>query len=91
MIKNIVYEKQGTLSYFYKAQNQAQSVSFSFSFLSFFFFFFVVLGFELRAYTLNHSNSPLFVCVLGVFMIGCGKLFAQAGLKPRSSLSLPPK
>jgi hypothetical protein len=26
--------------------------------LPFFFFFFVVLGFELRAYTLNHSTSP---------------------------------
>jgi hypothetical protein len=26
---------------------------------SFFFFFFVVLGLELRAYTLNHSTSPL--------------------------------
>jgi hypothetical protein len=26
----------------------------------FFFFFFVVLGFELRAYTLSHSTSPFY-------------------------------
>jgi hypothetical protein len=29
-------------------------------FLSFFFFFIVILGFELRAYTLSHSTSPFF-------------------------------
>jgi hypothetical protein len=33
-----------------------------------FFFFFVVLGFELRAYPLSHSTSPVFV--LGFFEIG---------------------
>jgi hypothetical protein len=26
------------------------------------FFIFAVLGLELRAYTLSHSTSPLFVC-----------------------------
>jgi hypothetical protein len=29
------------------------------------FFFFVVLGFELRVFTLSHSTSPIFV--LGFF------------------------
>jgi hypothetical protein len=28
-----------------------------------FFFFLVVLGLELRTYTLSHSTSPLFLCV----------------------------
>jgi hypothetical protein len=32
-----------------------------FSFLFFSFFFSEVLGFELRAYTLSHSISPIFV------------------------------
>jgi hypothetical protein len=40
----------------------------------------VVLGFELRAYTLNHSTSPFFV--LGIFKIGSHGLFAWAGFKP---------
>jgi hypothetical protein len=31
------------------------------------FFFFVVLGLELKAYTLSHSTSPFFVDVLGIF------------------------
>jgi hypothetical protein len=30
-------------------------------FSSSFFFFFVVLGLELRAFTLSHSTSPIFV------------------------------
>jgi hypothetical protein len=37
------------------------------------FFFFVVLGFELRAYTLSHSTSPTFV--MGFFEIGSHELF----------------
>jgi hypothetical protein len=32
-----------------------------FNLFFFFFFFFVVLGLELRAYTLSHSTSPIFV------------------------------
>jgi hypothetical protein len=43
--------------------------------------FFLVLGFELRAYTLSHSTSPFF----GFSEIGSHKLFAWAGFKPRSS------
>jgi ABC-type uncharacterized transport system permease subunit len=31
------------------------------SLLILFFFFLAVLGFELRAFTLNHSTSPIFV------------------------------
>jgi hypothetical protein len=46
-------------------------------------FFFKELGFELRAYTLNHSTSPFFV--IGFFEIGSHKLFAQDGFKPQSS------
>jgi hypothetical protein len=42
--------------------------------------FFVVLGFELRAYTLSHSTSLIFV--VGIFEIGSHKLFAQAGFEP---------
>jgi hypothetical protein len=42
--------------------------------------FFAVLGFELRAYTLNHCTSPFFV--MGVFEIGSQALFAQAGFEP---------
>jgi uncharacterized membrane protein SirB2 len=55
----------------------------------FLFIYFVILGFELRAYTLSHSTSPLCfcfvcvcVCVMGFFKIGSHKLFAQAGFKP---------
>jgi hypothetical protein len=40
----------------------------------FFPFFFAVVGFELSAYTLSHSTSP--VLVKGVFEIGFPKLFA---------------
>jgi hypothetical protein len=47
--------------------------------LSFFFFFFVVLGPELRAYTLSHSTKPFFV--VGFFEIGSQELFAWAGFK----------
>jgi hypothetical protein len=45
----------------------------------FFFFIFAVLAFELRAYTLSHSTSPIFV--MGFFKIGSCELFAQAGFK----------
>jgi hypothetical protein len=40
---------------------------------------FVVLGFELRAYTLSHSTSLLFV--MGVFQIGSHELFAWVGFE----------
>jgi hypothetical protein len=58
------------------------------SFLMFFFFFFAVLGLELRAFTLSHSTSPIFV--KGFSREGFAELFAQAGFEPRSSWSLPP-
>jgi hypothetical protein len=48
-----------------------------------FLFFFVVLGLELRAYTLSHSTSPFFV--MGVFRDSFCEPFAQAGFKPQSS------
>jgi hypothetical protein len=48
----------------------------------------VVPGFELRAYTLSYSTSPIFV--MGFFEIGSRELFAQAGFEPPSSFSLPP-
>jgi hypothetical protein len=51
-----------------------------FAFLFYLFTYFVVLGFELRAYTLSHSTSPFFV--MGFFEIGSCKLFAWAGLEP---------
>jgi hypothetical protein len=38
------------------------------------FFFFVVLGLELRAYTLSHCISPFFE--VGFFEIGSWELFA---------------
>jgi hypothetical protein len=38
----------------------------------------VVLGFELRAYTLSHSTSPTFV--KGFFKIEYFELFTQAAL-----------
>jgi hypothetical protein len=61
--------------------------------LSLFFFFFVVLGFELRAYTLSHYTSTRipFLCVMGFFEIVTLELFAQAGFPPQSSWSLPPE
>jgi hypothetical protein len=43
------------------------------------FFFVAVLGFELRAYTLSYSTSPIFVKVF--FKIGSHKLFARAGFE----------
>jgi hypothetical protein len=49
----------------------------------------VVLGLELRAYTLSHSTSPFFHD--GVFKIGSHELFAWAGLKLRPSWPLPPE
>jgi hypothetical protein len=55
----------------------------------FFFFFVAVLGFELRAYSLSHSTSHIFV--MGVFRDKVSTLFAQAGFKPWSSCSLPPE
>jgi hypothetical protein len=53
------------------------------------FLFFVVLGFELRVYTLRHSTSA-FLCWV-FFEIEPRELFAWAGLKPRSSTSLHPE
>jgi hypothetical protein len=44
------------------------------------FFFLEVLGFELRAYTLIHSISLIFV--MDSFEIGSHELFAQAGFEP---------
>jgi hypothetical protein len=44
-----------------------------------FFFFFIVLGLELRAYTLSHSTSPFLVMI--VFEIGAYELFALAGFE----------
>jgi hypothetical protein len=41
------------------------------------FFFFSVLGLELKAFTLSHSTSPIFV--MGFFKIGSHELFALAG------------
>jgi hypothetical protein len=46
-------------------------------------FLFVVLGFELRAFILSHSTSPIFV--KGFFEIGSLELFAQAGFELQSS------
>jgi hypothetical protein len=46
-----------------------------------FFFFFVVLGFELKAYTLNHSTSPPFF-LIDFLEIVSHKLFAQAVFEP---------
>jgi hypothetical protein len=48
----------------------------------------MVLGLELRANTLSHSTSPIFV--MGVLEIGSCKLFARTSFKPRFSWSLPP-
>jgi hypothetical protein len=46
-------------------------------------FFLVVLGLELRAYTLSHSTSPSFV--MGFFEIGSHQVFSWADFKPQSS------
>jgi hypothetical protein len=45
----------------------------------------MVLGFELRTYTLGHSTSPVFVMVNGFFKIGFPELFAQVGFEPQLS------
>jgi hypothetical protein len=46
------------------------------------FFSFAVLGFELRAFTLSHSTSPIFV--MGFFFkIGSPELFGWAGFEPQ--------
>jgi hypothetical protein len=42
----------------------------------------LVLGLELRAYTLNHSTSLFFL--KGFLEISSQELFAQAGLNPPS-------
>jgi hypothetical protein len=49
-----------------------------------FFFFFVVLGFEVRAYTLCYSTSP-FLRFFFFFELGSQELFVQADFEPRSS------
>jgi hypothetical protein len=45
--------------------------------------FFAVLGFELRASTLSHPTSPVFM--KGFFEIGSCELFPRAGFEPQSS------
>jgi hypothetical protein len=50
----------------------------------------VVLGLELRAFTLSHYTGP-FLCVLGIFEIESGELLAWDGVEPQSSWSLPPE
>jgi hypothetical protein len=40
----------------------------------------MVLAFELKAFTLSHSISPIFV--MGFLEIGSLKLFALVGFKP---------
>jgi hypothetical protein len=51
--------------------------------LMWYFFCFAVLGLELRAYTLSHSTSPVFL--MEFFEIESLELFALAGLKRRFS------
>jgi hypothetical protein len=48
-----------------------------------FCFVLVILGLELRAFTLSHSTSPIFVLVF-FFEIGSRKLFAQDGFELQS-------
>jgi hypothetical protein len=48
-----------------------------------FIYLFMVLGFELRTYTLSHCTSPFFV--MGFFEIGSHELFAQVGFEAQSS------
>jgi hypothetical protein len=50
---------------------------------------FVVLGLKLRAFTLSHSTSPIFV--KGFFEVRSCELFAHAGFDPQSSRSQPPE
>jgi hypothetical protein len=40
----------------------------------------VVLGLELKTFTLSHAASPFFV--VGFFELGSHELFAWAGFKP---------
>jgi hypothetical protein len=46
-----------------------------------FFFFFVVLGLELRHFTLSHSTSPLFCVCEGFFQDRSQELFASGWLQ----------
>jgi hypothetical protein len=48
-------------------------------YLFIYLFIFAVLGFELRAYTLSHSTSPIFV--IGFFEMGSCELFAWVGFE----------
>jgi hypothetical protein len=41
-----------------------------------------VLWFEFMIYTLSHSTSLLFLCVMSFFKIGSNELFALAGFEP---------
>jgi hypothetical protein len=41
----------------------------------------VVLGLELRAFTLSYSTSPFFFLMTGIFEIGSLKIFVQAGFE----------
>jgi hypothetical protein len=63
-----------SISYQFQATGKVHSTS---------FFFFVVLGLELRAFTLNHSTSPTFC--KGFFEIGSHELFAQVGFELQAS------
>jgi Na+/H+ antiporter NhaC len=58
------------------------------------FSFFVILGLELKVYTLSHPPA-LFCDVVFFFFFffrgGGLKLFVQAGFEPWSSWSLPPE
>jgi hypothetical protein len=67
--------------YWYKSQCSAlEGVS---------FFFFVVLGLELRTYTLSYSTSPFSWRVFSTW--GLVELFAWADFELLSSWSLPPE
>jgi hypothetical protein len=49
----------------------------------------LVLGFELRVYTLSHSTSHFLWCDGFFSRQGFANYFAQAGFEPQSSWSLP--
>jgi hypothetical protein len=53
-------------------------VSFDGNQLILFVYFFVVLGLELKVFTLSHATSSIFV---KGFSIGSHKLFSQAGFE----------
>jgi hypothetical protein len=55
-----------------------------YKYLIYFFLCVLVLGLELRAFTLSHSTNPFFV--KGFFEIGSCELFAQAGFELQSSM-----